>query len=93
MGVELFQAEGQRDMEILIVSKTILPRCLKSTKGMRVSTMPHLSKVSLLYNLKIHSDNRIKEPKTRKACCIHGTAEKFNNISIRNYARAIRIGR
>ena len=93
MGVELFQAEGQRDMEILIVSKTILPRCLKSTKGMRVSTMPHLSKVSLSYNLKIHSDNRIKEPKTRKACCIHGTAEKFNNISIRNYARAIRIGR
>jgi len=48
---------------------------------------PSVKSRCLSYNLKIHSDNRIKEPKTRKACCIYGTAEKFNNISIRNYTR------
>jgi hypothetical protein len=47
---------------------------------MKVGTIPYLSKVCLPHNLKIHLDDRIKEHKTRKACCVHGTAEKFQTF-------------
>ena len=52
-GAELFQAERQRDVTTLKVSLTILPTCLKNTRGMSVGAMPYLSKVCLPYNLKI----------------------------------------
>jgi hypothetical protein len=56
----------------------------KNTRNMSVGVMLSPSKVCLTYNLKIHSDDRIKDHKTRKACCIHGRAEKFYSVSITN---------
>jgi hypothetical protein len=89
MGAGLFHAEGQTHMTKLIVDFHNFANVPKNTRGMSVGAMPYLSKVCVPYNPKVHSDDQIKEPKRRKACCTRGRTEKFNKTTVRNYDRAI----